>query len=416
MRHPSRLFALLAFASVLAGPVRAFENEPTGYKDAPFGASVEEVRRVFPAMRLISPVPVQEGPLVLEVYEIDDQSLLGASDCKARLHFANDRFYQVSFVCRQTDGLFEAMKREFGPATQELKGNIYWLSERAGVGLNPRSRTWTFVDRKLNNAVGLAILGTARVAEPDAASKDAPAPPAGALPDGGKAVPDPAASGAPSGGPAPDRRAASDRAAAGGSEDAPDESEFDWFDEEKQVRTLIERLRAAKTDEDRADLLFELSLYENEEAVPAIAPFVLSDNDDVMEAAVSALEDIRGEEAVKAIGRLLSDPNSRKARKLRAIEAFTYLRMEDGVAAELAKALGDPDPEVRQEAAMTMALTADDSAVPALRSALEREPDADTRRILARAVELLSSDDAGAGAARAVEDRAWQLIGEGPGN
>ena len=415
-------------------PVGAFENEPDGLGPVRFGMSVQEVQGLVPGLERMTPVPTAslEEPVVLEVFQRTGESVLGLEGCTVRYYFANDRLYQLAFDCAPSaELLFPLLKETFGPATQELDGNIYWLSLRRAVALNPRTRVFTFVDRPLNDEVGRAMAEVARLQALRRARGEAPEGTGGeedpATPTTERRTSEPggddAATAAGSAEPADAADAgaparAGEGAAVARVEPTPDEviEAFDWFDEEKQLQELLRRLDAAATDEERAQLLYDIATYENEDAVPRVAPYLRSKNDDVAEAAVSTLEDIKGEAAVEAIGSLLGDAAVPKARKLRAIEAFTYLRAEDGVAAQLARALDDPDPEVRREAAMTIALTADDSAVPALRAVLEKERDEETRLFLERAVELLSGPGAGEAEMGRAREKARQVLWGQPGS
>ena len=113
-------------------------------------------------------------------------------------------------------------------------------------------------------------------------------------------------------------------------------------------------------------------------------------DDSVFDLAVDAIEDAGGPEAVRALGSLLT-PGVPRERRLRAIDALLYLHAEWGAARELARALSDPDAEVRQEAAMNIVYTGDPGAVAPLREAYRSESDETTRAIFARALELLGA-------------------------
>ena len=172
---------------------------------------------------------------------------------------------------------------------------------------------------------------------------------------------------------------------------------FDWFDDAERLEYSLAELEQADDPETIAPLLNHLSLFPNEpRAVEALAGFLNHEDETVATVAIEGLEDVKGARSVEVIGAALDAPGVKRERRKRMVEALMYLREEEGAAAALARALDDEDTEIRQEAAMNIVLTGDQAtARPALQKALEIEQDEETRRILSRALEILSDREAG---------------------
>ncbi|MBW2446568.1 MAG: HEAT repeat domain-containing protein [Deltaproteobacteria bacterium] len=296
-------------------------------------------------------------PLSLEVLRVQGQSELGLPDCAVDFHFANDVLFRVS------PQVFEALKARYGPATEELGGAIHWLSEERAVSVSPTNLKFTYTHRALDREVVISIMNlrTRAVPQPviQAAEPEEPRSPATEEP----------------------------------TETSVSEElkGLDWFDDRQTLDKAHRLLKTAQTPDEIVRLLLAIASHEQERSIEVVLPFLQHEDDRVFDTAMTALEVIGGSKAVAAVGSPLGRPGVPKARRLRSLQALLDLRGEEGAAGQIARALTDPDPEVRQEAAMNIALTGDAAAVAPLRKAHAHETDAMTRNIQARALELLGA-------------------------
>ena len=377
---PAIVLLVLSLAAIRVPGASAFPNEPDGFGEARFGTSLNQVRAHFPELEaLLAPAASSaEFPITLETYQAKGQSVLGVSDCRVRFYFANDELYRVGFDCDEGEKLFAALKERFGVPDQEIDGNLHWLSDRRSVSVNPANRRVSYADRQRDILVQQLIF---RYAQADPQQPQA-SPPAGP--------------GAPAASP------------------PKADTDFDWFDDDERLAALIERLDPKKEPSELVAVLEEIATFEEASSVPAIVPFLKHEDADVFDSAVAALEDVADGEAARALEVVFADPKADKQRRLRAIEALTVLRYEDGAAASLGKALADADSEVRREAAMTIVLTGDDGVPELLRKALAGETDPVTRQVLERGLEILGETPTKSAATKAGDAEMAHKGGESP--
>lgn len=113
-------------------------------------------------------------------------------------------------------------------------------------------------------------------------------------------------------------------------------------------------------------------------------------DDALAEAAIEALEEVGGREAVDALGRVLETDASTDL-KLRALDGLELLD-EPGAADRIALGLRDDDKRVRERAAEALGLLDDPAAVRPLWDALDREQDEWVRETILDSLELLGED------------------------
>ncbi len=108
------------------------------------------------------------------------------------------------------------------------------------------------------------------------------------------------------------------------------------------------------------------------------------------EAAIEALEEIGGREALDALGQVLEADASTDL-KLRALDGLELLD-EPGASDRIALGLRDGDKRVRERAAEALGLLDDPAAVRPLWDALDREEDEWVRETILDSLELLGED------------------------
>ena len=164
-----RLAALAALVLLaLARPGLALPNEPRGFAGAQFGMRASEVQQLLPAMKPL-PEGGSAGGAPLAFYTLDGQSLHGLGPCAVQLFFVQSRLYELTFDCGRTDAVEAALRTQFGPPTQQAPRGTFWFGERTAVTLNPKSHTFAFIDRALNQTAQTLLLQAVR---------SQPAPPA----------------------------------------------------------------------------------------------------------------------------------------------------------------------------------------------------------------------------------------------
>jgi len=117
-------------------------------------------------------------------------------------------------------------------------------------------------------------------------------------------------------------------------------------------------------------------------ALPALLEALRSGNDDQAEAAAQRLKEF-GSAAQTALQALLSHPQADT--RWWAIRALAEFPPESAAGESILPALSDPDPEVRQAAAMGLTHLPTPQALPALQAALE-DPDSLTASLAANAL------------------------------
>jgi hypothetical protein len=195
------------------------------------------------------------------------------------------------------------------------------------------------------------------------AAAPAPAAPAPAAP-AAQPAPPPAAPGAPPLAPAPG---------------------------DPDIGQAIAGLQAATTDGERIEWLTEIAWIGDPKGIPA-AGGLLDDSKspEVVEEAVSTLEDLGGQEAIDALAAYLQRSKN-DSLKVRTIEALFFLSDEGRALDPVTGMLSDGSPEVRRQAALALGAMGDTNAAPALKARLDQESDADVKTALSKALEQLGS-------------------------
>jgi hypothetical protein len=149
----------LPFLVLAAATALAFPNEPRGFGEARFGMSQAAVKKIFPGMK-----PAGSGPaagLPMAFFDLRDQSVHGLGPCALQLRFASDQLYEITFDCGRDDKVIAVLREQYGPPVQETPNGTFWIGQQGGITLNPRAKTFAFVDMALNRKVNAALLATA---------------------------------------------------------------------------------------------------------------------------------------------------------------------------------------------------------------------------------------------------------------
>jgi hypothetical protein len=141
--HAGARWAALAAAAALLVAARApaFPNEPTGFFKVPFGASLEELKKHYPAVEFTTEplgAPVVQGG-VLKRYVLRDapRPYVGGKGT-IELRLRKDRLWVIIVYCPdlERDALLAALTKEFGPPGGRPDVPT-WDGERALVALQP---------------------------------------------------------------------------------------------------------------------------------------------------------------------------------------------------------------------------------------------------------------------------------------
>jgi HEAT repeat protein len=160
---------------------------------------------------------------------------------------------------------------------------------------------------------------------------------------------------------------------------------------EPDIGQAIAGLQTAKTDGERIEWLTEIAWIGDPKGIPAAGGLLNDGNTpEVVEEAVSTLEDLGGQEAIDVLaGYLKTSKND--ALKVRTIEALFFLSDEGKATDSVSAMLADGSPEVRRQAALALGAMGDASAAPAIRARLDQESDAEVKTALSKALEQLGS-------------------------
>lgn len=226
-------------------------------------------------------------------------------------------------------------------------------------------------------AASFALVGCTQ-GEPEKEAT-APAPAAVAPPAAAPAPPAPVAQPAP-----PPAAPAPPAAAPGAPPVAPAAAEPD-------IGQAIAGLQAATTDGERIEWLTEIAWIGDPKGIPA-AGALLDDgkSPEVVEEAVSTLEDLGGQESIDVLAAYLKRSKN-ESLKVRTIEALFFLSDEGRALDPVAGMLADGSPEVRRQAALALGAMGDTNATPALKARLDQESDAEVKTALSKALEQLGS-------------------------
>ncbi len=325
----ARAAALGVLLSAFAGAAGAGAPAlPDGFGPIRFGMSVEEVRKLRPALAPrqtagAAPAPASAvgSPLALESFELADEAVLGLRPCRVGLRFANDRLYQLDFRCDRPGGeVKRALLAAFGPARSAVGSYVHWLTRSRAVTVDPRTFRFSFTDRSTDERVQRFLLARALEAGLHPVESEGRSPAAGRAPPpaAGIAEPDgrepkegaaPTAAGPVSPGP-------------GRISPLPDRS---WFVDPERTAGLLVRLHSDAPRDEKLAILAELSAVGAEGTAEGIAPLLRAEDELLFEGAVQALEDLATPAAVAVLGDALARRELVSARRLRVVEALGWL-------------------------------------------------------------------------------------------
>lgn len=159
--------------------------------------------------------------------------------------------------------------------------------------------------------------------------------------------------------------------------------------EEPDIDQALAGLAAATNDSERIEWLTEIAWIGDPRGIPA-AGALLDDakSPEVVEEAVSTLEDLGGQESIDVLAAYLQRSKN-EALKIRTIEALFFLSDEGRALDPVAAMLGDQSPEVRRQAALALGAMGDTNAVPSLKSQLEKEGNTEVKTALSKALDQL---------------------------
>ena len=149
-------------------------------------------------------------------------------------------------------------------------------------------------------------------------------------------------------------------------------------------------LERAQKDEDRIPPIRWLASQGGAAAVPALRAVAKGASSEIQIEVLSALEDIKGDEAVAAAGEILARAQGRKI-KLRALEALDFLAGPKAAKA-MARVLSDADARVQTQAADRLGHLGEKVVVLDLWKAYRRERDPDVKAMLLEALWRLDED------------------------
>jgi hypothetical protein len=158
------------------------------------------------------------------------------------------------------------------------------------------------------------------------------------------------------------------------------------------IGQAIAGLQAATTDGERIEWLTEIAWIGDPKGIPA-ASALLDDgkSPEVVEEALSTLEDLGGQESIDALAAYLKRSN-KEPLKVRTIEALFFLSDEGSALEPVVQMLADGSPEVRRQAALALGAMGDANAAPALKARLDQESDSEVKTALSKALEQLGSN------------------------
>ena len=159
--------------------------------------------------------------------------------------------------------------------------------------------------------------------------------------------------------------------------------------DEPDIEQALAGLAAATNDSEQIEWLTEIAWIGDPKGIPA-AGALLDDgkSPEVVEEAVSTLEDLGGQESIDVLAAYLQRSNN-EALKIRTIEALFFLSDEGRALDPVAAMLGDQSPEVRRQAALALGAMGDTNAVPSLKGQLEKEGNAEVKTALSKALDQL---------------------------
>jgi HEAT repeat protein len=134
----------------------------------------------------------------------------------------------------------------------------------------------------------------------------------------------------------------------------------------------------------------QLSTTGGAQAVGRLQESLRSENREVVETAIQALEDVGGAESARALGEVLTGSRDVEM-KVRAVEALEVIGGQAS-AEELERALTDPEGEVRERAVDALLLIGDRRAVQPLWQAYRAERDDSVRDSILMALEALGEN------------------------
>jgi hypothetical protein len=141
----------------------AFE-EPDGFGGAKFGMRSEEVKKLYPKMRLlVRPTPKAGEPKMefpLSSYELDDQAVGPLKGCRVGFRFYSDALFEVQFRCPKEDAkrITAYLASRFGDPKPGPQSSLLWQGKTAMVTCAPKGKVFAFGDVERTKAMNMALM------------------------------------------------------------------------------------------------------------------------------------------------------------------------------------------------------------------------------------------------------------------
>ena len=174
------VYAVAAWAASAAADMKT--AEPTGFGKAKFGMSRAQVGKLVPKVHPNTATAAAEGkgaPLLMAIYEVEDQSVGPLKKCRAEFRFFKDELYEVQFRCPDRVKVGQYLQKTYGLPDKMTENAVFWMGKHSAVSLSPKSGAFAFGDRERSQAMQSVLFasmqksGQALGAAPEAAAPGA---------------------------------------------------------------------------------------------------------------------------------------------------------------------------------------------------------------------------------------------------
>lgn len=169
-------------------------KEPTKFLNLPFGASVEDAKKLYPKMVVTDQVKIAQifNHPFIERFSIGPQKLEGLEKpCEVELRFWKKKFWLavVSFGENSNEAVEAFLTSSYGPVNHRTKQYLSWNSPKAASVADMKARWYEVHDESLSNDVrqtwlsgGLRLTPLPQTTPGDKAAAGATAAPAAPTP------------------------------------------------------------------------------------------------------------------------------------------------------------------------------------------------------------------------------------------
>jgi hypothetical protein len=158
-----RLTAVAAFLCLVTAPALAFKDEPSGFDQAKFSMTVEQVKKLYPGMSEMDPRQVDQLYALpgMTNYHLSGVKVEGFKDpADLTFRFSKDRLWlvRVHLSQRDSDAMVDQLTKRHGEPTfgTSVAG---WAGQRVMIATTPQLQFFEVFDRQISAETAPLLFG-----------------------------------------------------------------------------------------------------------------------------------------------------------------------------------------------------------------------------------------------------------------